>query len=179
MISKKMEDALNAQVNREMYSAFLYMAMSTHSNAMGLGGFSNWFMVQYHEEMLHAMKLSEYIQRQGSKSVIGAIEKPPEEFGSALDMLKATLKHEQFITKSINDLVNLAVDEKDHATHIFLQWYNTKQIEEEENDNEIINKLELVGGEKADKNGLFMIDKELGSRLTNVPTDFSKGIEAA
>lgn len=179
MIGKKMEDALNEQINREMFSAYLYMSMSAYSNATGLKGFANWFMVQYHEEMLHAMKFYEYIQRQGGKVVLKAIAEPPRAWKSPLDMMQKTLEHEKYITQSINDLVNLAIAEKDHATNIFLQWYVTEQVEEEENDNDIIAKLTLLGKGKEVSNGLFMIDKELAARMTNVLTDFSKGIESA
>jgi len=161
MLSKKMTDALNEQINREMYSAYLYMAMSAYSDYKGLKGFANWFMAQYQEEMVHAMKIYDYIQSQGEQVVLKAIEKPPTEFGEPIDMFQATLKHEQFITKSINELVDLAVSEKDHATQIFLQWFVTEQIEEEANDNEIIDKLKLVSNSL---NGLFMIDKDLGMR---------------
>jgi len=179
MISPKMEAALNEQVNREMYSAYLYMAMSAHCDSIGLKGFANWFMVQYHEEMLHAMKIYEYIQRQGGKVKLLAVSEPPSKWESPLQMFQKTLEHEQFITRSINDLVDLAIQEKDHASHIFLQWYVTEQVEEEENDNDILAKLNLVGDDAGGRNGLFMIDKELAARLTTVPTDFSKGIEAA
>jgi len=179
MIGKNMETALNEQVNKEVYSAYLYMAMSAHCDSIGLKGFSNWFMVQYHEEMLHAMKIYEYIQRQGGRVKLKAVAEPPSEWESPLEMFQKTLEHEQFITRSINDLVDLAIQEKDHATHIFLQWYVTEQVEEEENDNDILAKLNLVGGDKGDRNGLFMIDKDLSARMTTVPTDFSKGIEAA
>jgi ferritin len=176
MVSRKMEEALNGQVNKEMYSAYLYMAMSAYSDSIGLKGFANWFMVQYHEEMLHAMKIYEFIARVGGKVKLASVAEPPSEFGTPLEMFKKTLEHEQFITKSINDLVDLAMEDKDHATQIFLQWYVTEQVEEEENDNDIIAKLELVGN---GKEGIFMIDQELGGRMTTVPTDFSKGIEAA
>jgi ferritin len=179
MISEKMETALNEQVNKEMYSAYLYMAMSAHCDSIGLKGFANWFMVQYHEEMLHAMKIYEYVQRQGGKVRLMAVPEPPFEWESPLQMFQKTLEHEQFITKSINDLVDLAIQEKDHASHIFLQWYVTEQVEEEENDNDILAKLNLVGGDAGGRNGLFMIDKDLAARMTTVPTDFSKGIEAA
>ncbi|WP_135612862.1 ferritin [Methanococcoides sp. AM1] len=166
MISERMTDALNTQINKEMYSAYLYMAMSAHSSNVGLNGFANWFMVQYQEEMLHTMKLYNYVSDQGAPVKLMQIDEPPQEFGTALDMLYATLEHEQFITKSINDLVDLAIEEKDHATHIFLQWYITEQIEEEGNDNEIIDKLKLAGEEG---NGLFIIDKELSARVFNPP----------
>ncbi|NPE29216.1 ferritin [Methanococcoides sp. SA1] len=168
MISEKMVKALNSQINKEMYSANLYMAMSAYSSNIGLSGFANWFMVQYQEEMLHTMKFYNYIIDQGAKVELQAIEKPAKEFGTALDMLNATLAHEQFITRSINDLVDLAIEEKDHATNIFLQWYITEQIEEEGNDNAIIDKLKLAGEEG---NGLFMIDKDLAARVFNPPAN--------
>ena len=176
MISDKMTQALNEQVNREMYSAYLYMSMSSHCNQVGLKGFANWFMVQYHEEMLHAMKIFEYIQRQGAEVKLTAIQGPPTTFASPVDMFTQTLAHEQFITRSINDLMELAIVEKDHASQIFLEWYVTEQVEEEENDNDIIAQLKFI---KDNPQGLMMLDRELAGRMTTVPTDFSKGIEAA
>lgn len=176
MLSKKMESALNEQINREMYSAYLYMAMSADSTFKGLKGFANWFMVQYHEEMLHAMKMYEYVTRQGGSVRLKAIEEPPATFASAMDMFQQTLKHEQFVTQCINDLSNLAVQEKDHASQVFLQWYVSEQVEEEENDNDVIAQLKLVGSDTA---GLFMLDKEMAARMLTVPSDFSKGVEAA
>jgi len=168
MLSKKMENALNEQINKEMYSAYLYMSMSAHSTNVGLSGFANWFMVQYKEEMEHAMKIYDYVNSQGGKVTLKAIDKPISNFKDAMDMFQKTLKHEQFITKSINELVDLSIKEKDHATHIFLQWFVTEQIEEEGNDNDIISKLKLAG-EKG--NGLFIIDKEIGARVYNPPVD--------
>jgi ferritin len=176
MISENMTNALNEQVNREMYSAFLYMSMSAHCNQVGLKGFANWFMVQYHEEMLHAMKIYEYIQRQGAEVKLAAIKAPPTEFETPLDMFTQTLTHEQYITQSINDLMELAIAEKDHASQIFLEWYVTEQVEEEENDNDIIAQLKFI---KDNPQGLMMLDRELGGRGATVPTDFSKGIESA
>lgn len=176
MLSDQVLTELNEQFNREMYSAYLYMAMSAYSKNTGLNGFANWFMVQYHEEMFHAMKIYEYIQQQGGKIELKAIQQPPAEFESPLDMFTKTLAHEQFITRSINNLMDVAIAEKDHATQIFLQWYVTEQVEEEDNDNEIINQLQMI---KDHPHGLMMIDRELGGRAAHVPTDFSKGLEAA
>ena len=187
MISDKMNAALNEQINKEMYSAFLYMAMSSHSSGtglqafarwlrgMGLKGFASWFMVQYHEEMYHAMKLYEYIHSQGGQITLLSIAQPPAEFESPLDMFTKTLAHEQMVTQSINSLMDLAIEERDHATRIFLQWYVTEQVEEEENDNEIIDQLRLIDG---NPQGLMMLDRELGQRPANVPVDFSKGVSA-
>jgi ferritin len=176
MLSDKMLAELNEQINKEIYSAYLYMAMSAQAKDMGLNGFANWFMVQFHEEMYHAMKMYEYVQQQGGRVELKAIQQPPGEFESPLDMFTKTLEHEQFVTRSINNLMDIAIAEKDHATQIFLQWYVTEQVEEEDNDNEIINQLKMVEGHP---HGLMMIDRELGSRAAHIPTDFSKGLEAA
>lgn len=176
MLNKKMAQALNEQINKEMFSAYLYMSMSAYSNKIGLKGFANWFMVQYHEEMFHAMKIYEYVQRQGEDVKLEAIKAPPAEFSSQLDMFTQTLAHEQYITSSINDLMELAISAKDHATQIFLEWYITEQVEEEENDNDMIAQLKLIGD---NVQGLLMLDRELMARTATVPTDFSKGVEAA
>jgi len=162
MLSKTMLNALNKQINKEIYSAYLYMSMSAYSQFIGLKGFANWFMVQYNEEMEHAMKIYTYVNDQGEKVKLMAIDEPPVEFESPMDMFEKTLDHEKFITKSINELVDLATEEKDHATKIFLQWFVTEQIEEEGNDNDIINQLKLIG---ENGNGLLMLDRELGGRV--------------
>jgi len=162
MISDKMNAALNSQVTKEMYSAYLYMAMSSYSNSIGLKGFANWFMVQYHEEMFAV--------------ALKAIDEPPAAFEGPLDMMTKTLAHEQMVTRSINDLMDIAISEKDHATRIFLQWYVTEQVEEEENDNDIIDQLKLI---KDNPQGLMMLDRELAQRAATVPLDFSKGVSAS
>jgi len=165
-------DALNEQINKEIYSAYLYLSMSAHSTFVGLKGFANWFMVQYQEEMLHTMKIYDYINDQGGKVTLKDVAQPPTEFGSPLEMFEKTLEHEKFVTKRINNLFNLAIEEKDHASNIFLQWFVTEQIEEEANDNEIISKLKLVG---KDGNGLFMIDRELAARVFTPPATSKEG----
>jgi ferritin len=172
VLTEKMAKALNKQLNNEIYSAYLYLSMSAHSTFIGLKGFANWFMVQYQEEMVHAMKIYDYINAQGGQVKLMAIAQPPTQFGSPLNMFEKTLQHEKFITKSINDLVDLAIEEKAHATNIFLQWFVTEQVEEEANDNEIIAKLKLVGKEG---NGLFMIDKELAARVFTPPAESNEG----
>jgi ferritin len=172
MLSEKMQEALNTQLNKELYSAYLYMSMSAYSTYSGLKGFANWFMVQYQEEMVHAMKIYAYINDQSGQVKLRAIEQPATEFESPMDMFEKTLKHEKFITRSINELVDLAIAEKDHATNIFLQWFVTEQIEEEGNDNEIIARLKLVG---EDGNGLLMLDKELATRVFTPPATSEKG----
>ena len=176
MLSPKMEKALNGQINHELYSAYLYMAMSAHCQSLGLKGFANWFMVQYHEEMLHAMKLYEHVNLRGGRVTLKSIPQPPSTFASPLEMFQKTLEHEQYITNSINERMDLAIAERDHATQIFLQWYVTEQVEEENNDQEILAQLKIIG---TDVQGLMLLDKDLAARMTTVPTEFSKGVEAA
>jgi ferritin len=166
MISKKMVQSLNKQINNEIYSAYLYLAMSSYTSHIGLKGAANWFMVQYQEEMIHAMKIYDYVQSQGEHAQLAAIAAPPNEYGTLLSMFEQTLKHEQFITNCINELMDLAIKEKDHATQIFLQWFVTEQIEEEGNDNDIIAKLKLVGDSPQ---GLMMIDRDLAARVFTPP----------
>lgn len=161
MISKKMQTAINKQINNELYSAYLYLAMSAEATARGLKGSGNWFKVQFQEEMGHAMKFYNYLLSQGAEVELDAVEKPRVGFKTLLGMFEATLKHEQFITKCINGLMDLAVSEKDYATQTLLQWYVTEQVEEEGNDKEIIDMLRMAG---ASAGTTLMIDKQLGKR---------------
>jgi ferritin len=167
MLSKKMVDTINSQINKEMYSAYLYMAMSAKADEDGFKGAANWFMVQFHEEMVHAMKFYEYVADQGGSIKLAAIAEPPRTFTSLLDMFEKTLAHE---------LMELAIAEKDHASQALLAWYVTEQVEEEKNDNEIIQTLRMIGDNKS---ALYLYDKELSARMVTVPTDFSKGVSAA
>ena len=166
MLNQKMVDALNGQMSNEFYSAYLYLSMSAASAAMGLKGAANWFMVQYQEEMVHFMKFFNYVLSQNGAVTLAAVKAPPAAFKSLLDMFEQTLKHEQFITKCINELSDLALKEKDHATAVLLQWYVTEQVEEEANDNDVLARLRLVG---QDGNGLFMLDKDLATRIFTPP----------
>ena len=162
MLGKKMETALNRQINNEFYSAYIYMAMSAYSTFIGLKGAANWFTVQSQEEMVHFNKFYKFVLDRGGKIELLAVQKPPFEFKSLTDMFEQTLKHEKFITKCINDLVDLARKEKDHATEAMLQWFVTEQVEEEANPTEILGQLKLAG---KDGNGLLMIDKDLATRV--------------
>jgi ferritin len=166
MLSKTMAAALNEQINREFYSAYLYLSMSAYSAHIGLKGAANWFYVQYQEEMVHFDKLYHYVLDQGSPVELKAVQAPPVAFKSLMDMFAQTLQHEQFITRSINERVDLAVKEKDHASEVFLQWYVTEQVEEEANDNDVLARLRLAG---QDGNGLFMVDNELATRVFTPP----------
>ena len=162
MLSTTTRQALNNHLNKELFSANLYLNMSAAAAAMGFKGVSTWFMVQYREEMVHFMKFYTYINSQGEQAVVTEMPAPASKFTSLLEMYEKTLAHEQAITGWINDLIELAVAEKDHATQIFLQWFITEQIEEEENDREIIAKLKLIGDNGY---GLLMLDNELGTRV--------------
>lgn len=175
MISKKVEDALNGQINKEMFSAYLYLSMASYADLNGFKGIATWFKVQYHEEMVHAMKFFEYIISQGGSVTLRAIEQPQTDFPSPQNLFEKALDHERFVTKSINDLVDMALTEKDHATKIFLDWFVTEQVEEEQNASEILQTLKMIGDNKA---ALFLYDKDLGTRTVTVPTDFSKGVIA-
>ena len=175
MLSDKMVKTINEQINKEMYSGYLYMAMSANSTELGLDGFAKWFMVQYHEEMFHAMKMYEYLADQGVKIVLDAIAKPRDSWKTAMEMVKETYEHEKTVTASIHNLMMIAKEENDFATTAFLEWYVTEQVEEEKNAQDIINQLKLAG----DGPGLFMIDRELGARTLTVPSDFSAGVSQA
>lgn len=166
MISEKMADSLNNHMNLELYSAHLYLSMSSCANEMGLKGAANWFMVQYREEMIHFMKFYTYLVDQGINITLLAGKAVPNSYKSLLEMMQNTLTHEQLITSCINDLSEQAVNEKDHATRIFLQWFVTEQIEEENNDRDLIAKLKLVGD---NGHGILMIESEMGQRVFVAP----------
>jgi ferritin len=161
MISKKMQTALNKQINKELYSSYLYLAMAADCREKGWNGVATWLEIQAGEENGHAMKFYKYMAEQGAGVQLDAIAKPPASFESVAKIFDATLEHERFITKSIGELVELAVAEKDHATQIMLQWFVTEQVEEEAHASEIVQKIGFVGG---DARGLFLIDRELGAR---------------
>jgi ferritin len=166
MLSKKMEKAINGQINAEIYSSYMYLSMSAWFEQAGLAGLANWMRQQVQEEMFHAMKMFNFVNERGARVILGTIEKPPTEWKSALDVFTATLAHEQKVTGLINDLTNLALDERDHATNIFLQWFISEQVEEESGVGAILDKLKLIG---KDSSGLFALDQELGQRIFTPP----------
>ncbi|NDV26120.1 ferritin [Desulfovibrio sp. JC010] len=168
MSNKVLEKALNEQLNAEMYSAYLYLSMSAYFSDIGLDGFANWMRVQAKEEQFHAMKFYDYINERGGRVLLSAIEAPKTEWESPLACIEAVLEHEKHVTSLINNLVNLAIDERDHATNIFLQWFVTEQVEEEDSVNAVLNKLRLLNGEG---NGMFILDKELSARVFNAPAE--------
>jgi len=166
MISKKMEEALNEQVNAEMYSAYLYLSMESYFKSKNMNGFANWMRVQTQEEMAHAMKIYEFIDERGGRIVLKAIEGPPTQWDSPLAVFEVVYEHEQKVTGLINDLVDLAIKEKDHATNSFLQWFVSEQVEEEASADAAIQQLKMV---ESAPGGMFMLDRELGQRVFTPP----------
>ncbi|HOF41365.1 MAG TPA: ferritin [Candidatus Hydrogenedentes bacterium] len=161
MVSKKMEKALNKQINAEMYSAYLYAAMGAYFDAQNLDGFATWMRAQAQEEMEHAMKFYAYIVETGGRVIFEAIDKPPAEFGKPEKVFEEVLKHERKVTRLINALVELARSEKDYATDNFLQWFVAEQVEEEATADGVLQKLKMIAGHP---NGLFMMNAKLGER---------------
>lgn len=156
-----MEKALNSQINAELFSSYLYLSMAAYFESQNWSGFAVWMQKQSYEEYGHAMKIYKYVVETGGRVSLEAIEKPKFEWKSCLEIFEESLKHEIYITNRINDLVNLAIEEKDHATNIFLHWFVTEQVEEVAVVDQIVNKFKLVGDNKT---ALYMLDKELGSR---------------
>lgn len=162
MIGKKMEDALNGQVNAEMYSAYFYLSMESYFKSLDLNGFANWMRVQTQEEMVHAMKIYDFINGRGGRILLKAIEGPPTQWDSPRAVFEAAYAHEQMVTGLINGLVDLAIKEKDHATNTFLQWFVNEQVEEEASADTVIQQLKMMENAPG---GLFMLDRELAQRV--------------
>ena len=166
MLSNTMELAINDQVKWELYSAYLYLSMASYFENIGLPGFASWMRVQDQEERFHAMKFFNFVIERGARMTLQAIDAPPSEWQSPLHVFEETLKHEQHVTARINDLMDQAIKEKDHATVSFLHWYIDEQVEEEAGVSDVINKLKMV--EKT-SGGLFMLDKEMAARVFTPP----------
>lgn len=158
--------ALNAQINAEMYSSYLYLGMEAYFQSNSLSGFAGWMRGQVQEELFHAMKIYDFVFERGGKVTLQAIKKPGSSWKSPLDAFKHVLEHEQLVTSLINDLADLAIAEKDHATLNFLQWFIAEQVEEEATAGEIVDKLKLI---KNDSSGLFMLDAEMSKRVFTLP----------
>jgi len=164
-ISKKMQDALNDQINAEMYSSYLYLSMAASFEDKNLVGFANWMKVQAQEEMAHAMKFYNHLAERGGRVVLDKIDKPPVDWKTPLKAFQESYAHEQIVTARIHKLVDLATKEKDHATSSMLQWFVDEQVEEEASADAIVQKLSLA---KDAPGAIFMIDQELSAR-TFVP----------
>jgi ferritin len=166
MISKKMEEALNEQVNAEMYSAYMYLSMEAYFKSQNLNGFANWMRALAQEEMMHAIKIYNFINERGGKVTLKAIDGPPTQWRSPLAVFEAVYAHEQKVTGLINELVDLAIKEKDHATNTFLQWFVNEQVEEEASADEVVQQLKMM---KDAPGGMFMLNRELGQRVFTPP----------
>ena len=166
MLKKKMLKGMNDQINAEMFSSYLYLSMEAYFQSISLRGFAVWMRAQAQEEMVHAMKFYDFVNERGGKVTLEAIAKPESTWSSPLAAFEAALAHEQHVTSLINDLVDLAISEKDHASNIFLQWFVSEQVEEESSAGEVVDRLKLI---KDNTSGLFMMDAELGRRVFTMP----------
>jgi ferritin len=161
MLSKKIENAINKQINAELWSAYLYLSMSAHFESINLGGFANWMRVQAQEELGHAMKFYHHVIERRGRVTVAAIAAPSISWKSPMNAFEDAFKHEQKVTGMINDLANMAAGEKDHATANMLQWFIDEQIEEELSTDAIVQKLKMIG---TNTGGLYMLDRELAQR---------------
>lgn len=166
MLSKKMEEAINAQINAEFWSAYLYLSMSCDFFLKGLKGMANWFSIQFREEQDHARMLIDYVLARGGKVTLAPVSAVPSAWDTPLAAFEAALKHEKAVTARIDALCELAAAEKDFATTNRLIWFVDEQVEEEENAQGIIDALKMVDGDKV---GVFMLDKELSGRVYAAP----------
>ena len=161
MLDKKIQTALNEQINHEFYSAYYYLAAAAYCEEKVLSGFAKWLKVQAQEELAHGMKLYDLVQDQGGHVELDKIDRPPHTFKSLLDVFQQVFKHEQLVTQMIRSLYELSQREKDYATQIALQWFVTEQVEEEKTSSEMVERLKMVGDEGS---LLMLLDKELGAR---------------
>jgi len=166
MISQKLQDAFNYQINRELFSEYYYLSMASYFSSVGLSGFENFFLVQVEEERFHAMKMYKFLNEKGGKVTLQTIEQPKIEFKSPLEVFELAYDHEKLVSKLINDLMDLAIIENDHAAKNHLNWFVDEQVEEEDSMETIVNKLKLINGEGY---GLLMLDNELSLRSFTPP----------
>lgn len=162
MIKKKILKAFNDQINAEMYSSYLYLSMESYFQSISLEGFAKWMRGQVQEELMHGMKMYDFVNERGGRVTLEAIDKPDSNWKSPLAAFEHVLKHEQHVTALIDDMVELAISEKDHASNIFLQWFVSEQVEEEASVGAVVDKLKLI---KDNNSGLFMVDAEMGKRV--------------
>lgn len=167
MLTKKIETALNKQLNNEFYSGYLYLSMTAYFDRTNLDGFSHWMRLQAQEELMHAMKLYDHILEREGNVQLTAVKAPVTEWKTPLSAVQEALKAERVNTKQINDLVDAAFTTNDHATRVFMQWFITEQVEEEASASKLVERVKLAGG---DKGALFIIDSELGARQPEADT---------
>ena len=166
MLDTRMEEALNRQINAEIYSGYLYLSMAAKFADLGMAGGQNWMTVQYQEELSHAQKFFDYVIERGGRVTLAPIEGPATEWPSGLAMFEEAYAHEQKVTGLINDLASLALELKDHATHTFLQWFIAEQVEEEATASDMVQKFAMAGEHPS---GLYQLDKELAGRVFTPP----------
>ncbi|MEI6679751.1 MAG: ferritin [Mariniphaga sp.] len=171
MIKKAVEEALNEQINAEFQSAYLYLSMSAYFQATGLAGYANWMRVQYQEELAHATRFFDYVNERGGRVQLSPIQDVQVDFSGVINVFEETLVHEQMVTSLINRLMDISIQESDHATKSFLQWFVDEQVEEEANVEQILNNLKLIKGEGQ---GLLMMDREMKTRVFVDPFAASK-----
>jgi ferritin len=167
MLKEEIEKALNNQLNKEFYSAYLYLSLASYYEHQNLPGFSNWMKVQNQEENAHTMKFFKYINERGGKVLLSGVETPPTDWDSPLKAFEHVLEHEKIVTENINELIDLGMKHKDHATTNFLQWYIEEQVEEESTVSNIIAQLRMVHGSNE---SLYLLDKEMAGRVFVDPT---------
>jgi ferritin len=165
MLSKELEKEINVQINKELYSAYFYLAMAAWCDDENLEGFSNFFKAQAEEEVAHAMKFYGYMNERGNRVVLDAIDKPKSDFKDLEEIFALGLEHEKYVTGRIYELVNLAIKEKDHASKTFLDWYVSEQVEEEASFDGILKKIRLIG---KTGHGLLMLDSQVGQRTPQI-----------
>lgn len=167
MLTQRMQDELNKQINAEIYSSYLYLAMSVHFENKGLKGFANWMRIQAQEELTHAMKFYDFVLERGGKVTLTGVGAPENTWDTPLSVFEKSLAHEQHVTSLINHLMDVAIEEKDHATNSLLKWFIDEQVEEEATASEIVDKLKMMG---SDGGALFMMNQELAQRVFVPPT---------
>jgi ferritin len=161
-LSKTLQTALDDQIQKEYYSSYLYLAMSAYLEAQNLPGMAKWTRIQSQEELGHAMKLFDHVVARGGRVTLAAIQQPPQEYGTALELFQKVLQHEEFVAASIHALYALAVKDQDYPAQIMLQWFVTEQVEEEKNAGEVALQLQAVGESKT---SLMLLDRHLGKRV--------------
>ena len=166
-MDKRVHELLNDQINKELYSAYLYLDFSNYFKRVGLDGFANWYMIQAQEERDHAMLFYQYLQNEGQVVTLKAIDKPDREINTHMDVLHAGLEHEKYVTSLIHDIYSAAYDVRDFRAMQFLDWFVKEQGEEETNANDLITKMKLFGG---DAKGLYMLNQELAARVYSAPS---------
>ena len=167
MLNEKVKALINDQINKELYSAYLYLDFSIYYEQQGLDGFANWYMIQAQEERDHAMLMLKYLQLNGEKAVLEAVAKPDKELNSLMDPLKYGFEHEQYVTSLINDIYAAAHEARDFRSMQFLDWFVKEQLEEEKNADDMIKKMELFGN---DSKGLYSLDSEYAARIYTAPS---------